>query len=77
MDDPNPTWENRLISAGTWHNVQLASIGTGRYKKYEGMRVDDAAKAAGQDPYDFVFALLIAAARQRRAACGTSSTKPI
>jgi N-acyl-D-amino-acid deacylase len=61
MDDPNPTWENRLISAGTWHNVQLASIGPPAYKKYEGQRVDDAAKAAGQDPYDFVFALLIAA----------------
>jgi N-acyl-D-amino-acid deacylase len=61
MDDPKPTWENRLLSAGTWHNVQLASIGPAAYKKYEGMRVDDAAKAAGQDPYDFVFALLIAA----------------
>jgi N-acyl-D-amino-acid deacylase len=61
MDDPHPTWENRLISAGTWHNVQLASISPAAYKKYEGMRVDDAAKAAGQDPYDFVFALLIAA----------------
>ena len=61
MDDPNPSWENRLVSAGTWHNVQLASIGPAAYKKYEGMRVDDAAKAAGQDPYDFVFAVLIAA----------------
>jgi N-acyl-D-amino-acid deacylase len=64
MDDPHPTWENRLISAGTWHNVQLAAIparpGAEGYKKYEGMRVDEAAKAAGQDPYDFVFALLIA-----------------
>jgi N-acyl-D-aspartate/D-glutamate deacylase len=61
MDDPHPTWENRLISAGTWHNVQLASIGPAAYKKYEGMRVDDAAKAAARDPYDFVFDLLIAA----------------
>jgi N-acyl-D-amino-acid deacylase len=64
MDDPNPTWENRLVSAGTWHNVQLASIasrpGAESYKKYEGLRVDDAAKAAGKDPYDFVFELLIA-----------------
>ncbi|HEX3701962.1 MAG TPA: D-aminoacylase [Vicinamibacterales bacterium] len=64
MDDPAPTWENRLNSAGTWHNVQLASIplrpGAEAYKKYEGMRVDDAAKAAGRDPYDFVFDLLIA-----------------
>jgi N-acyl-D-amino-acid deacylase len=64
MDDPHPTWENRLISAGTWHNVQLASIparpGAERYKRYEGMRVDEAAKAAGKDPYDFVFELLIA-----------------
>ncbi len=61
MDDPHPTWENRLISAGTWHNVQLASIGPAAYKKYEGLRVDDAAKTEGRDPYDFVFDLLIAA----------------
>jgi N-acyl-D-amino-acid deacylase len=60
MDDPHPTWENRLISAGTWHNVQLASIREASYKKYEGMRIDDAAKAAGKDPYDFVFEILIA-----------------
>ena len=66
MDNPNPAWENRLLSAGTWHNVQLASISdreidSRSYKKYEGMRIDDAAKAAGRDPYDFVFDLLIAA----------------
>jgi N-acyl-D-amino-acid deacylase len=60
MDDPHPTWENRLISAGTWHNVQLASIRQQAYKKYEGMRVDEAAKAAGKEPYDFVFEILIA-----------------
>ena len=60
MDDPHPAWENRLISAGTWHNVQLASIRQAAYRKYEGMRVDDAAKAAGKDPYDFVFEILIA-----------------
>ena len=60
MDDPHPIWENRLISAGTWHNVQLASIRQPAYKKYEGMRVDEAAKAAGKDAYDFVFEILIA-----------------
>ncbi len=60
MDDQHPTWENRLISAGTWHNVQLASIREAAYKKYEGMRVDDAAHMAGRDPYDFVFDILIA-----------------
>jgi N-acyl-D-amino-acid deacylase len=60
MDDPHPTWENRLISAGTWHNVQLASIRDASYKKYEGMRIDEAAKAAAKDPYDFVFEILIA-----------------
>jgi N-acyl-D-amino-acid deacylase len=65
MDDPNPTWENRLISAGTWHNVQIASLpartgmDTG-YKRFEGWRVDDAAKEMGKDPYDFVFEMLIA-----------------
>ncbi|HWW85465.1 MAG TPA: D-aminoacylase, partial [Vicinamibacterales bacterium] len=72
MDDPHPTWENRLQAAGTWHNVQLASISSagaansGRqdidaaYKRFEGLRVDDAAREAGKDPYDFVFDLLIA-----------------
>ncbi len=65
MDDPHPAWENRLISAGTWHNVQIASVParTGLesgYKRFEGRRVDDAAKEAGKDPYDFVFDMLIA-----------------
>ena len=63
MEDPKPAWENRYRSAGTWHNIQLAGI-SGRAgapspsKKYEGMRVDDAAKQAGKDPFDFVFDLL-------------------
>jgi N-acyl-D-amino-acid deacylase len=65
MDDPNPSWENRLISAGTWHNVQIASLparsGTETgYKRFEGWRIDDAAKEMGRDPYDFVFEMLIA-----------------
>ena len=65
MDDPHPIWENRMISAGTWHNVQIASVPaqTGiesGYKRYEGKRVDEAAREAGKDPYDFVFDLLIA-----------------
>jgi N-acyl-D-aspartate/D-glutamate deacylase len=65
MDDPHPTWENRLISAGTWHNVQIASVPAragieSGYKRYEGRRVDEAAKEAGKDPYDFVFDMLIA-----------------
>jgi N-acyl-D-aspartate/D-glutamate deacylase len=76
MDDPHPTWENRLISAGTWHNVQIASVPPQRSmdsarsndsqrlesgnKRFEGRRVDDAAREAGKDPYDFVFDMLIA-----------------
>ncbi len=69
MEDPNAEWDNRYQSAGTWANVQLASIGRTRgvaatdeapNRKYEGMRVADAAKAAGQDPFDFVFDLLVA-----------------
>ena len=67
MEDPNATWDNRYQSAGTWANVQLASIGRQRglpstgenpNAKYEGMRVADAAKAAGKDPFEFVFDLL-------------------
>jgi N-acyl-D-aspartate/D-glutamate deacylase len=68
MEDPNAAWDNRYQSAGTWANVQLASIGRTRgvaatdespNRKYEGMRVADAAKAAGKDPFDFVFDLLV------------------
>jgi len=68
MENTNPTWESRYQSAGTWQNVQLAAIGRTRggtndavspNRKYEGMRVAEAAKQAGKDPFDFVFDLLI------------------
>ncbi|MBP7779208.1 MAG: D-aminoacylase [Acidobacteria bacterium] len=68
MEDPDAEWDNRYQSAGTWANVQLASIGRTRgvaatdaspNRKYEGIRVADAAKAAGKDPFDFVFDLLV------------------
>lgn len=68
MENTNPTWESRYQSAGTWQNVQLASIGRTRggtndsvspNRKYEGMRVAEAAKQAGKDPFEFVFDLLI------------------
>ena len=68
MENEKPTWESRYQSAGTWQNVQLAAIGRTRggtndpaspNRKYEGMRVAEAAKQAGKDPFDFVFDLLI------------------
>lgn len=68
MENTNPTWESRYQSAGTWQNVQLAAIGRTRggtndpvspNRKYEGLRVAEAAKQAGKDPFDFVFDLLI------------------
>jgi N-acyl-D-aspartate/D-glutamate deacylase len=62
MEAPNPTWENRYQSAGTWQNVQIASVGRSSVpspdKKYEGMRVSDAAKLAKRDAFDFVFDLI-------------------
>jgi N-acyl-D-amino-acid deacylase len=69
MADPNAPWDNRYQSAGTWQNVQLASIGRERgpqatdespNRKYEGMRVAEAARLARKDPFDFVFDLLAA-----------------
>ena len=68
MENTNPSWESRYQSAGTWQNVQLASIGRTRggtndpvspNRKYEGMRVAEAATQAAKDPFDFVFDLLI------------------
>lgn len=68
MEDTNPDWESRYQSAGTWQNVQLAAIGRTRgsatagesaNRKYEGMRVAEAAQQAKKDPFDFVFDLLI------------------
>lgn len=68
MENTNPTWESRYQSAGTWQNVQLAAIGrtpgaaadgVSPNRKYEGLRVAEAAKQAGKDPFDFVFDLLI------------------
>lgn len=68
MENTNPSWESRYQSAGTWQNVQLAAIGRTRggtndpvspNRKYEGMRVAEAAKQAGKDSFDFVFDLLI------------------
>ncbi len=68
MENTNPSWESRYQSAGTWQNVQLAAIGRTRggtndavspNRKYEGMRVAEAAKQAGKDPFEFVFDLLI------------------
>ncbi|MEW6320968.1 MAG: D-aminoacylase [Acidobacteriota bacterium] len=68
MEDPDPAWENRYQSAGTWDNIQLAAIGRTRgradaapspNRRYEGMRIGEAARAAGKDPFDFVFDLLI------------------
>jgi N-acyl-D-amino-acid deacylase len=68
MENTNPAWESRYQSAGSWQNVQLASIGRTRgattdavspNRKYEGMRVAEAARQAGKDPFDFVFDLLI------------------
>ena len=68
MENTNPAWESRYQSAGTWQNVQLAAIGRTRggtndpvsaNRKYEGMRVAEAATEAGKDPFDFVFDLLI------------------
>lgn len=68
MEDPDAAWDNRYQSAGTWANVQLASIGRTRgvaatdespNRTYEGMRVAAAATLAGKDPFDFVFDLLV------------------
>lgn len=68
MENTTPAWESRFQSAGTWQNVQLAAIGRTRggtndpvspNRKYEGLRVAEAAKQAGKDPFDFVFDLLI------------------
>jgi len=51
------TW---VMEHGGWDGIVLGRARKPENKKYEGMRIDDAAKAAGKDPYDFVFEILIA-----------------
>ncbi|MEZ5419408.1 MAG: hypothetical protein R2708_18995 [Vicinamibacterales bacterium] len=46
-------------AGGHRQNARLATTDESPNRKYEGMRVEEAAKAAGKDPFDFVFDLLV------------------
>lgn len=41
-----------------WGNVMISEVASERNRRYEGLRLDEAASLAGQDPIDFVLDLL-------------------
>lgn len=51
--------ELREKPLGYWGNVMISQVASERNRRYEGLRVDEAALLAGQDPIDFVLDLLI------------------
>ncbi len=53
-------WDNNEVRAvGGFHGVMLASVQKPENKKYEGQRMDEIARAMGQDPVDTLCDLLI------------------
>ncbi|MBW7933398.1 MAG: D-aminoacylase [Gemmatimonadaceae bacterium] len=50
--------EERAALIGGWHNVQIASVSAADDKRFEGMRLDDVARARGLAPYETAMALL-------------------
>jgi N-acyl-D-aspartate/D-glutamate deacylase len=55
-----PGWDNNEVRAvGGWHGVMLASVQKPENKKYQGKRMDEVAKAMGEDPVDALCDLLI------------------
>ena len=55
-------WENPITANGGWHAIMIAATPDPVDHCYEGLRVDEAADQAGQEPLDFVCDLLL---RQR------------
>ncbi len=61
MDDPNATaWENQWYGANGGDGVMLSSVLNRDLAKYEGMTLNQIAKAMGKDPRDAVIDLVIA-----------------
>lgn len=55
-----PGWgDNEVKSVGGWHGVLVAALQKPENKRFEGMRMDEVAKAMGKDPVDALCDLLI------------------
>jgi N-acyl-D-amino-acid deacylase len=55
-----PGWgDNEVKSVGGWHGVLVAALQKPENKRFEGMRMDEIAKAMGKDPLDALCDLLI------------------
>jgi N-acyl-D-amino-acid deacylase len=44
---------------GTWANVRISRVATGKNKNFEGMNIEESARATGKSPYEFMRDLLI------------------
>ena len=54
-----PGWENFVEGTGGWHGVMVSAVQKPENKRYEGMRMDEVAKAMNKEPVDAVCDLLI------------------
>ena len=54
-----PGWENAVAGGGGWHGVMVSAVQRPENKRYEGMRMDEVAKAMNREPVDAVCDLLI------------------
>ncbi|HXW89513.1 MAG TPA: D-aminoacylase [Terriglobales bacterium] len=54
-----PGWENHVEASGGWHGVMVSTVQKSENKRYEGMRMDEVAKAMNKEPVDAVCDLLV------------------
>jgi N-acyl-D-amino-acid deacylase len=53
-----PGWFDHYLAIGDWDRCQIASVGSEKNKRYEGMSIEEISGVSGKSPTDVVFDLL-------------------
>jgi N-acyl-D-aspartate/D-glutamate deacylase len=56
---PESNWYNHFTATGGWDGMLLVSFSNPKYKRFEGKRMNEVIQAAGRDPIDVLFELLV------------------
>ena len=56
---PGSNWYNHFTATGGWDGMLLVSFSNPKYKRFEGKRMNEVIQAAGRDPIDVAFDLII------------------